>query len=232
MESNGLKSAGMDGNQTWEQVDEHISRLFSLVDPALASALERCEAEGLPSIQVSESQGHFLRLLVRAVGAERVLEVGTLGGFSTILLARGFREDGIVVSLELDPHHAAVARSNVAAAALEKRVQVLEGDAHASLARMIEEGEKPFDLVFLDAEKPGYPAYLDAVLALSRSGTVIIADNVVRQGAILEKDTQDANALGAQEFHARVASSSRLSATVIQTVGSKGHDGFLFAVVE
>lgn len=228
----GSRLENQDTKATAERVDEHVAELFGLLDPELATTLARCETEGLPSIQVSAPQGHFLRLLVLATGAKRVLEIGTLGGFSTILLARGLGDDGIVVSLELDGHHAAVARRNVAEAGLEHRVEIVEGNAHASLADMVARGEKPFDLIFLDAEKSGYPAYLDAVLDLSRRGTVLIADNVVRRGAILEEDTEDAHTTGIREFNARVAASSRLSGTIVQTVGSKSHDGFLFAVVE
>jgi predicted O-methyltransferase YrrM len=216
----------------WNRVDEHLSELFGFVDHALGATLDRSDAEGLPSIQLSDAQGHFLRLLASALGAGRVLEIGTLGGYSAVLLARGLAEGGIVTSLEVDAHHAAVARRNIAEAGLEAQVRVVEGDAHATLERMVEEGEPPFDLIFLDAEKSGYPAYLDAMLALARAGTVIIADNVVREGAILGDDSGDEDADGVREFLARVASSPRLSGTVIQTVGSKGHDGFLFAVVE
>ncbi|HSM36234.1 MAG TPA: O-methyltransferase [Longimicrobiales bacterium] len=222
----------MSETPVWNRVDQHLSKLFGLVDRALGATLERSDAEGLPPIQLSDAQGHFLLLLTRALGAERVLEIGTLGGFSAILLARGLAEGGIVTSLEVDARHAAVARRNIADAGLETRVRVVEGDAHATLARMVGEGEPPFDLIFLDAEKSGYPAYLDAMLALARPGTVIIADNVVREGEILEHGPEDEDAMGVKEFLARVASSPRLSATVIQTVGSKGHDGFLFAVVE
>jgi predicted O-methyltransferase YrrM len=216
----------------WNRVDQHVSELFGLIDDALGATLERSDAEGLPAIQLSDAQGHLLRLLTRAVGAGRVLEIGTLGGFSAILLGRGLADGGMVTSLEVDAGHAAVARRNIADAGLETRVRVVEGDAHATLARMVEEGEPPFDLIFLDAEKSGYPAYLEAMLALARPGTVIVADNVVREGAILEHDPQDEDATGVREFLSRVASSPRLSGTVIQTVGSKGHDGFLFAVVE
>ena len=216
----------------WNRVDQHLSELFGLVDPALGATLERSDAEGLPAIQLSDTQGHFLRLLARALGARRVLEIGTLGGFSAILLSRGLAEDGVVISLEVDARNAAVARRNIADAGMETRVRVVEGDAHATLARMIDEGEPPFDLIFLDAEKSGYPAYLDAMLALARPGTVIVADNVVREGDILEDDPEDEDAVGVKEFLSRVASSPRLSSTVIQTVGTKGHDGFLFAVVE
>lgn len=216
----------------WQAVDDHVSELFRLLDPALAATLDRSDAEGLPPIQLSTAQGHFLRLLSRAVGASRVLEIGTLGGFSAMLMARGTAEDGTVVSLELDAHHAAVARRNISDAGLADRIRIIEGDAHASLARMVDADEPPFDLMFLDAEKSGYPAYLDAMLGLSKKGTVIVADNVVREGAILDEDDRDEDTRGVREFLARVASTPRLSATVVQTVGSKGHDGFLFALVE
>jgi predicted O-methyltransferase YrrM len=215
----------------WSAVDRYARDLLGLVDRALEGVASRSEAAKLPPIQVSECQGKFLELLVRSTRARRVLEIGTLGGFSTAFLARGFPEDGRVVSLELEPRHATVARANLEACGLAERVDVLEGDAHATLARMIEESVEPFDFVFLDAEKPGYSRYLDAILQLSRPGTVIVADNVVRGGEVSRSDTTDEKALGVRAFNERVAATPGLDATIVQTVGNKGHDGFLFAIV-
>ena len=222
----------MTPNTAWSGVDGYISRLFGLSDAALEATLRRSRDRGLPEIQVSESQGQLLHILAKALGARRILEVGTLGGFSTIFLARALPSDGVLISLELDPTHAVVARENIEDAGLSDLVEVVEGDAHASLASMIEEGAPAFDFVFLDAEKTGYTAYLDAILQLSRPGTLIVADNVVRSGAISDPSSEDPDVLGAREFNASLASNPSVSGTVIQTVGSKGYDGLAIAVVE
>ena len=169
--------------------------------------------------------------MTKAIGARRVLEIGTLGGFSTIFLARALPEDGILYALELDSTHAAVARENLAGADLDKVVRILEGDASKSLATMISEAWDPFDLIFIDADKPGYPSYLEAVLQLSRKGTLIVADNVVRGGGVLDPDSDDADVRGVREFNALLAASPRVQGTILQTVGTKGYDGFAIAVV-
>jgi predicted O-methyltransferase YrrM len=215
----------------WSQVDAYATDLFELLDPALASVVSRSEEGDLPAIQVSECQGKFLEILVRGCGARRVLEIGTLGGFSTTFLARGVGPDGSVITLELDPRHAAVARESLRESGLETRVEVLEGDAHESLRRMIAEGAEPVDFVFLDAEKSGYPRYLEAILRLSRPGTMLVADNVVRRGNVLDSVSDDPNVRGVREFNARVAATPGLEATILQTVGTKGHDGLLLAVL-
>lgn len=216
----------------WSDVDGYISRLFGLSDAALEITVRRSQDRGLPNIQVSDSHGQLLHILAKALGARRILEVGTLGGFSTIFLARALQSNGLLISLELNPTHAAVARENLEDAGLSDLVEVVEGDAHESLARMISKGVPAFDLIFLDAEKTGYPAYLEAVLQLSRPGTLIVADNVVRDGEVSDPDSEDANVLGAREFNARLAANPSVSGTVIQTVGNKGYDGFAIAVVE
>lgn len=215
----------------WTAVDRYLADLFVHPDPALDRTLERSRDSDLPDIQVSESQGRFLTVLARSLGARRILELGTLGGYSTICLARALPGDGLLVTLEIDPERAALARDNVGRAGLAGVTRIVEGPAGTTLARMIERGEPAFDLVFIDADKPGYPSYLDQVIRLSRPGTLIIADNVVRKGAVLEDDSDDPNVIGVRTFNERLAKDARVAATVIQTVGSKGYDGFAFAVV-
>lgn len=215
----------------WTAVDGYLAGLFVQPDPALERTLARSRDAGLPDIQVSGSQGRFLTVLARSLGAHRVLELGTLGGYSTICLARALPGDGLLVSLEIDPDRAELARENVRNAGLDAVVRIVEGPAATTLARLIREGEPAFDLVFLDADKPGYPSYLEPVIRLSRPGTLIIADNVVRKGAVLEEDSDDPNVIGVRAFNELLAKDARVAATVIQTVGSKGYDGFAFAVV-
>lgn len=219
------------GAAVWSAVDDYVVRVFHPQDPALGRTLERSAAAGLPGIQVSPPQGVLLGLIARAVRAQRVLELGTLGGYSSILLARAIAPDGRVVTLELDPTHAAVARTNFEDAAVSDRVEILEGDARKTLAGLLRDGVEPFDFVFIDADKESYPHYLEAVLPLCHAGTVIVADNVVRRGEILDPDSEDPSVQGVLEFNARLAADPSLDATVIQTVGSKGHDGLAIAVV-
>jgi predicted O-methyltransferase YrrM len=218
-------------DELWTAVDDHVTDLFALQDACLDRALQRCRDAGLPEIQVSATQGAFLGLLVRALRAGRVLEIGTLGGFSTIFMARSLPPGGRVVTLELDPKHVEVARANLVDAGVADRVDVLQGPALESLERLRDERRHAFDFVFIDADKPAYPDYLRAVLPLCREGALIVADNVVRKGAVVDPDPDDANAAGVCRFNAAVAADPRLEGTVIQTVGSKGHDGLAFAVV-
>ncbi len=213
-------------------VDQYLEQLFTPDDPVLDHVLRACEAAGLPSIQVSATQGKFLHLMARMSGARRILELGTLGGYSTIWLARALPVDGALVSLELDAKHAQVARENLAYAGLGGRVEVLVGAALDTLASLAQQGTAPFDFIFIDADKPNYPHYLDACLKLSRPGTVIVADNVVRSGAVIAPAPSDANAHGAHAFNAQLAADRRLDATVVQLVGSKGHDGMAIAIVQ
>lgn len=215
----------------WANVDGYVSQLFGLPDATLDAALRRSADAGLPEIHVSYPLGQLLYVLTKATGARRVLEIGTLGGFSTIFLARALPEGGLLYSLELDSTHAAVARENVAGAGLDGVVRILEGDAGESLAMMTNEAWDTFDLIFIDADKPGYAAYFEAVLPLSRKGTLIVADNVVRDGAVVDADSDDANVQGVREFNARLASDPRVRSTIVQTVGSKGYDGLAIAVV-
>lgn len=215
----------------WNTVDDYFVDTLLEDDPILSSALAASDEGGLPPIAVSPLQGRLLNLLARSLRARRILELGTLGGYSTIWLGRALELDGRVVSAELDPHHAEVARSNLARAGLADRVDVRVGPAADTLRALGEERADPFDLVFIDADKGGYREYFELTLPLVRVGSVIVADNVVRQGEVARDDTTDAAALGIRAFLDRVAREPRVEATVIQTVGAKGHDGFAFVAV-
>ena len=217
--------------ELWTAVDDHLTTTLLGPDPDLDAALADSTAAGLPAINVAPNQGKLLSLLVGIAGARRVLEVGTLGGYSTIWLARALPADGTLVTLELEEHNATVARANLERAGLGDRVEVRVGPAADTLAAMVAEGTEPFDLVFLDADKGGYPTYLERSLDLSHPGTVIVADNVVRGGAVIDPDTTDANALGVQRFLAAAGADPRIDGTAVQTVGTKGHDGFALLVV-
>lgn len=217
--------------QTWTAVDDYLEQLCPL-DDALAAALVAADAAGLPSIQVSSTQGRFLQLLAQLGGAHRALEVGTLGGFSAIWIARGLTGgDRHLTTLELDPRHAAVARANLERAGLADVVRVRVGPAADSLAALASEGAAPFDLVFIDADKPSNVLYLDWALRLVRPGAVIVVDNVIRNGAVADAASDDERVLGSRAVIQRVAGDPRLAATAIQTVGAKGYDGFLLVRV-
>ena len=216
----------------WHAVDIYLADRLVPADPALAAALEANAAAGLPAIDVSPLQGQFLALLVAMTGASRVLEIGTLGGYSTLFLARALPEGGVVVSLEKEPRHAEVARANVAAAGLGSRIDLRVGDAVDTLAAMQRDGEAPFDLVFIDADKPNNPAYFAAAMALSRPGTVLVFDNVVRQGHVVDGASRDASVEGVRATVDLVAADPRLEATAMQTVGIKGWDGMMIARVK
>lgn len=200
-------------------------------DPVLDAAQRRADEAALPTIAVSATQGRFLHVLALAVGARSILEIGTLGGYSTIWLARALPPDGRLISLELDPHHAAVARENVAAADLDGVVEVRIGPALDSLQALVDEGAGPFDLVFIDADKPPYTEYLAAALRLSRPGTLLVADNVVRDGAVLDRDSDDPAVRGVRRFIAALAAQPGVTGAVVQQVGAKGYDGMALAVV-
>ena len=216
---------------TWEAVDRYITELYLPPDPALDAALEESLAEGLPPINVSPPQGKLLYLLARLIQARSILEVGTLGGYSTIWLARALPSEGRLVTLERDPHHADVARTNIARAGLSEAVELRVGPALDTLPQLAQEGRGPFDLVFIDADKGGYPDYLQWSLKLTRQGSLIVADNVVRDGAVLDESTMDPDVKGVRRFHEMLVAEQGLDASVVQTVGSKGYDGFTLAVV-
>lgn len=216
----------------WAAVDDYLTDLFVPADATLDQALRVSQAAGLPSIQVSPLQGKLLHLLAKSIAARRILEIGTLGGYSTIWLARALPPEGLLITLELDPKHAAVARENLAGAGVSERVEIHLGQALESLARLVEENQPPFDLIFIDADKPNYPAYFDWSLKLSHPGTLIVADNIIRKGRIIEAQSEDANVQGMRRFLERVAAEPRVTVTALQTVGSKGYDGFALILVE
>jgi predicted O-methyltransferase YrrM len=220
------------GQDQWSAVDAYIQNKLVPDDPILAAALNRNAASGLPQHDVSPPQGKFLYLMARMIGARRILEIGTLGGYSTIWLARAVPEGGRVVTLEFDCHHADTAKTNIEHAGLSHLVDLRIGAALETLPRLEAEGLGPFDLVFIDADKPNNPHYLTWALRLSRPGTVIIGDNVVRDGAVVDANSSDDRVQGVRAFFDMLAAEPRLSATALQTVGSKGWDGFTIAVVE
>lgn len=217
--------------KSWTAVDNYIAGKLLPTDPALEAALEGNREHGLPAIDVSAAQGKLLYLLARMNGAKRILEIGTLGGYSTIWLARALPADGKVVTLELDPRHARVAQANIDGAGVSERVGLRIGPALDSLAALGKEGAGPFDLIFIDADKPNNRNYLTWAMKLSRSGTVIVCDNVIRDGAVVRADSGDANVEGARAAFDFIGNDERLEATAIQTVGAKGYDGFAIAVV-
>ncbi|HTT15015.1 MAG TPA: O-methyltransferase [Thermoplasmata archaeon] len=210
----------------WEAVDRYYEERARTRDAALDAALAASAAAGLPPIQVSPLQGKLLHLLAVSIGARRILEIGTLGGYSAIWLGRALPPGGRMVSLELEPKHAAIARASLTRAGLDDRVEVRVGPAVASLDRMFAEHEAPFDLVFIDADKEGYPDYFERALALAHPGTLLVADNVVRRGDVVDAANSDPQVEGVRRMAERVAATPRVSATWIQTVGSKGYDGF------
>jgi predicted O-methyltransferase YrrM len=219
-------------NEIWTRMDHYFDAQLVGEDSALSAAVEATRAADVPLIQVSPTQGKLLMVLAAAIGARSILEIGTLTGYSTIWLARALPAGGRVVTLELRDKHAEVARTNLQRAGVADRVQVRIGKALELLGELAREGAGPFDLVFIDADKAGYPDYLTASLKLSRPGTLIIADNVVRDGRVLEEDSSDADMRGIRRFIELVAAEPRLTATAIQTVGEKGYDGFAIAVVD
>ena len=215
----------------YSAVDAYFGDLFGGPDAHLVAALEQSRAAGLPDIQVSAELGRFLHVLALACGARSILEIGTLGGYSTIWLARAVPAGGQVISLELEPRHAAVARENVTRAGLADRVEVRVGRALDLLAELRATDSGPFDMVFIDADKSAYSDYLEAALQLSRPGTLIVADNVIRAGKVVDDAGGDEAVEGVQRFNAALASDPRLTAAVVQQIGAKGHDGMALAVV-
>ena len=215
----------------WASVDRYLNATLIPPDPALEAALAANAAANLPAIDVSPSQGKLLQLLAETQRAHRILEIGTLGGYSTINLARALPPDGKLITLELDPHHAEVALANIAHAGLAHAVELRLGPALDSLAQLHVEQAEPFDLIFLDANKDGYPDYLTAALKLARPGTLILADNVIRDGEVIDATSTDPNVQGVRRFLELLAADPRISSTAVQTVGSKGYDGFAIARV-
>jgi predicted O-methyltransferase YrrM len=208
--------------ELWTAVDRYITDLLVPSDAALEAALRDSADAGMPAIAVSPNQGKLLMFMAQMLGARSILEIGTLGGYSTIWLARGLRSGGRLTTLEADPKHAEVARRNIARAGLADAVEVRLGRAIDTLPAL----EGPFDLIFIDADKVSYPEYLEWAIRLSRAGSVIIADNVVRKGAVIDPDSSDQNVQGVRRFNELLAKDTRVTATAMQTVGSKGYDGF------
>jgi predicted O-methyltransferase YrrM len=215
----------------WTAVDGYFNGLLSPPDLLLEAALRASVDAGLPSINVAANQGKLLMLLAQSIGARRILEVGTLGGYSTIWLARALPADGRLVTLELDPNHAEVARANLERAGLGGMVEVRQGRALDSLPQVEADGVGPFDFVFIDADKPSNADYFTWALKLTRPGALIVVDNVIRQGSVIQKDSADANVIGVRRLADLIAKEPRVDATAIQTVGDKGWDGFLIARV-
>ena len=216
---------------TWAKVDAYIEERLLGDDAVQAETLRQNAADGLRPIDVSPAQGKFLHLIARMIGARRILEVGTLGGYSTIWLARALPADGRLITLEYEPRHAETARKNITRAGFADRVEVRVGAAADTLPELAAEGAGPFDLVFIDADKPNNPVYLDWAVKLSRPGTVIILDNVVRDGGVADAGSTDPNVRGSRAAFDYFRDHPRLEATALQTVGSKGYDGFAFAIV-
>jgi predicted O-methyltransferase YrrM len=217
--------------EQWTAVDRYITDLLVPTDPALDAALKASTAAGLPAINVSPNQGKLLHLLARMLGAKNILEIGTLGGYSTIWLARSLREGGRLITLEADPKHAEVARANIARAGLADVVDVWLGRALETLPRIEAERLGPFDLIFIDADKASIPDYFAWALKLSRPGSLIIVDNVVRKGAVIDAANADPSIQGVRRFNELLAAEPRVIATTIQTVGTKGYDGLAFVLV-
>jgi predicted O-methyltransferase YrrM len=218
-------------DQRWADVDEYLTGLFGGEDEVLTGAVAAGEAAGLPDIQVSPEQGRLLQVLARTVNARSILEIGTLAGYSTIWLARSLPEDGRLISLEYEPKHAEVARANLERAGLSEIAEVRVGPASESLAALAADNAGPYDLVFIDADKSGYPDYLAWSLKLTRPGSLIVADNVVRQGKLADPANQESAVVGVRRYIELVAAEPRLTAGVVQTVGIKGYDGLCIAVV-
>ena len=215
----------------WTEVDQYFSERLLPSDPILESALDASEKAGLPAISVSPNQGKLLQMLAQLVGAHSILEIGTLGGYSTIWLARGLRAGGQLITLEIDSNHAAVAQLNLARAGLQDVVEVRVGNALEIVPRLSAERRGPFDLIFIDADKQNIPTYFEWALKLSRPGTLIVVDNIVRSGAVVDADSTDPSVQGVRRFVELLGAESGASGTAIQTVGIKGYDGFAFVLV-
>ncbi len=221
----------MSDQQTWTDIDAYIADLFVHPDPVLDAALEATEEAGMPAIEVAPGHGKLLMLLAMVGGAHNILEIGTLGGYSTIWMARALPPEGRLISLEASADHANVAAANIERAGLSDRVEIRVGPALGALPKLAKEDVGPFDLVFIDADKENNPAYFDWALKMSRPGTMIVADNVVRYGGLIDGASEDPSVEGTRSFMEMVANEPRVSATAIQTVSLKGHDGFALAVV-
>jgi caffeoyl-CoA O-methyltransferase len=219
-------------NELFGRVDEYISGLFNDKDDALAATHQSIIDENIPQISISPNQGKYLYLLAKLCHAKRILELGTLGGYSTIWMAKALPADGRLITLEYEPKHAAVALQNIQNAGYGDIVEIRLGKAIELLPQLIEEGQEPFDMIFIDADKPPYAEYFEWALKLSRPGTLIIADNVIRDGKVLDENTTDEAVIGVHRFNKALAANPDVTATIIQTVGVKEHDGMAIAIVK
>ena len=218
--------------QFFESVDQYISQLFDDEDDCLKATEQSIIESGIPQISISPNQGKFLQLLAKLSNAKRILEVGTLGGYSTIWMARALPENGKLVTLEIDKKHAEVAHQNFNRCGLASKIDIRLGKAIEILPQLLEEGVGPFDMIFIDADKPPYAEYFQWALKLSRPGTLIIADNVIREGKVLLEESPDEMVSGVKRFNEYLANCRDVSATIFQTVGSKEHDGMALAIVK
>ena len=217
--------------ELWTSVDNYLGEVLVRQDRHLDNAVAASDAAGLPSIQVSPPQGKLLEIMIEMMGARNILEVGTLGGYSTIWMARSLPVDGHVVTIEIDPKHAHVAQENFNRAGLAQKIELRTGNAREILPAMIDEGAGPFDFVFIDADKASNPDYFGWALEMSRPGSVIIVDNVIREGSIVDAESEDASVKGVRRLNELMAGNPRISVTALQTVGIKGYDGFSVAIV-
>ncbi len=215
----------------FSEVDDYINALLAPQDKALADTIASLDDEGIPQISVSANQGKLLQVLIAACNAKNVLELGTLGGYSTIWIARALPEDGKVVTIEVDEHHAAVAKRNITTAGVADKVDLRIGKGLDILPALINEQRPPFDFIFIDADKPPYTEYFEYAIQLSRKGTIIVCDNVIREGKILDKSSTDDRVTGVQRFNEALSRNTKVTATILQIAGAKGHDGMAIAVV-
>ncbi|WP_449435856.1 O-methyltransferase [Pedobacter steynii] len=214
------------------KVDHYISEMLAPEDEVLKETIKSLDDENMPQISVTANQGKFLQVIARMCNAKRILELGTLAGYSTIWMARSLPESGKIVTVEFDPHHANVAKQNIEKAGLSDKVDIRVGKAMDIMLQLKEAKEEPFDLIFIDADKPPYAAYFEMALTLSRSGTVIICDNVIREGKVLDEHSDDDRVVGVQRLNKMLASNENVTATILQTVGVKEYDGMAIAVVK
>ena len=216
----------------FKEVDDYIRNWFAPEDAALKETITSLSAEGIPQISVSANQGKLLQLLIKITGAKKILELGTLGGYSTIWMARALPAGGKLISLEINAHHAAVAQKNIEKAGVSDQVEIRVGNALDILAEMVAGEEGPFDFIFIDADKPPYADYFQYALQLSRKGSLIICDNVIRDGKVLDENTTDESARGAHRFNKLLSQTKHVTATILQTVGAKEHDGIAIVLVD
>ncbi|HRH48149.1 MAG TPA: O-methyltransferase [Panacibacter sp.] len=217
--------------QLFEAVDNYICNLIATEDDALKATIESIETNGIPQISICASQGKFLQVLAKLCNAKRILEIGTLAGYSTIWMARVLPKDGKLISLEYEPLHAKVAAENIKRAGLENIVEIQTGAALDLLPKLVKDGTAPFDMIFIDADKPPYAEYFQWALKLSRPGTLIVADNVIREGKVLNENHEDDRVTGVHRFNKLLAATKEVTASIIQTIGAKEHDGMAIAVV-